>query len=92
MQLRQQESYPVTPFLTKLFSLQGKNISYRIKNVEKKSIQLKSSEKFSIVQNQNIDYPIITKKEPLHQLTMKGSPYRKMSMQFLRKKRGLTDL
>jgi hypothetical protein len=55
MQLRQQDSYPVTPFLTKLFSLQGKNVSYRIKKVEKKSIQLNSGEKFSVVQNQNRD-------------------------------------
>jgi hypothetical protein len=49
MQLRQQESYAVVPFTTKLFSLPGKKITYRIKNIKKNTIKLKSGEQFAVV-------------------------------------------
>ena len=51
MQLRQQESYAVVPFTTKLFSLPGKKITYRIKSIKKNTIKLKSGEQFAVVQS-----------------------------------------
>ena len=38
----------MVPFITKLFSLSGKNITYRIKNIKKNTIRLKSGEQFEI--------------------------------------------